>query len=320
MLSPSEIEEIKALVERSHNVLAVLLYGPEAVPSAWMDEAIRQGFVAPTKPPLAVMKDLYAFGTYTAHLQDPMAAAVTSFSEFKAIMAANPLLQTKVEAAAEQIALTRAASHVRGLGNRIGATIGSSLIEADTVQATRYRGLIRDVLAARNGSKPAAARIKAEGIAQGKEEDFFDGMFRETAQQMASDLGHLTGNWSRDLLRITQTEAMTTMNEAQAERWKEDEGDPEDILVYRNVRPDACPACKSLYLDGTVPRIFRLAGLEANGTNVGRRRSDWLPVNGATHPWCSCVTVRLSRFVDVPTGWKHGRAMPKVLGSKGYIT
>ena len=320
MLSPSEIEEIKALVEQSHNVMAVLLYGPDAVPQAWMDEAIRQGFVDPTKPPLAVMKDLYAFGTYMAHLEDPTAATVTTFDAFKAIMAANPVPQTKLEAEAARIALTRAAVHVRGLGNRISAVTGDILIEADTAQATRVRGLIRDVLAARNGDRPAAARIKAEGIAQGKEADFFDGMFRETVQQMASDLGHLTGDWSRDLLRITQSEAMTTMNTAQAERWKEEEGDPEDILVYRNVRPDACPACKSLYLDGTIPRIFRLGALEANGTNVKRRRADWLPVNGATHPWCSCVTVRLSRFVDVPIGWKHGQAMPKVLGSKGYIT
>jgi len=321
MLTPSDIEEIKKLIEGSHNVLAVLLYGPASVPAAWLNEAISQGFVDPTKTPDAILQDLYAFGTYMAHLNDPAAAAVTSLAGFLKIIEANPVPQTPVEAHAAQIAATRAAANVRGLGTRMGSSAGTRIGTASAAHATRYRALIRDILAARSGDKAAEARIQAEGVRQGQEEDFFRGMFRKTAKEMASDLGHLTGDWERDLLRIMQTESTQTLNEAMAERWKEDAVDPDDILVYRSVRPDACSACKGFYLDGGNPRIFRLSMLEANGSsNAGRRRSDWLPVNGATHPWCSCVTVRLSRFVGIPGSWKHGQALPKVLGPKGYIT
>ena len=106
-----------------------------------------------------------------------------------------------------------------------------------------------------------------------------------------------------------------------AEQWKEQTKLPaKDILVYRSVRPDACRHCKTLYTVNGTPRVFTLADLESNGpTNAGKRRPDWKPVNGSTHPWCSCVTIRLSRFVEVPAGWKSGETMPKVLGPEGYI-
>ena len=45
------------------------------------------------------------------------------------------------------------------------------------------------------------------------------------------------------------------------------------------------------------PRIFLLSELEANGTNVGRKRRDWLPTVGAVHPWCREI------LLDIPKGW-----------------
>lgn len=52
-----------------------------------------------------------------------------------------------------------------------------------------------------------------------------------------------------------------------------------------------CRHCISLYLTGGIgsrPRIFTVAELLANGTNIGRKSKDWKPVLGTVHPFCRC--------------------------------
>lgn len=53
-----------------------------------------------------------------------------------------------------------------------------------------------------------------------------------------------------------------------------------------------CKFCIKFYTTngiGSKPRIFKLADLMANGTNIGRRQKDWLPTVGPVHPFCRCV-------------------------------
>jgi hypothetical protein len=52
-----------------------------------------------------------------------------------------------------------------------------------------------------------------------------------------------------------------------------------------------CRHCIKAYLTngiGSQPKIFKLSTLEANGTNVGKKVNDWLPVVGGMHPYCRC--------------------------------
>lgn len=94
----------------------------------------------------------------------------------------------------------------------------------------------------------------------------------------------------------------SVLNEGKVEEIKEqaikyDENDP---LVYKVPIFDEklCPNCKKAYLDkNNIPKLFKLSELEANGTNIGRKQQDWLPVVPAHHPNCRCL---LQYFEQLP--------------------
>jgi hypothetical protein len=66
---------------------------------------------------------------------------------------------------------------------------------------------------------------------------------------------------------------------------------PRNTIVFKKVVNDdsLCQWCRKFYLlpDGT-PRLFRLEELQANGSNYGKKKTDWKPVLGKTHPRCRC--------------------------------
>lgn len=50
-----------------------------------------------------------------------------------------------------------------------------------------------------------------------------------------------------------------------------------------------CEWCHHFYLnnDGT-PKVYKLAELQNNGTNIGKPKQAWKPVLGPTHIRCRC--------------------------------
>jgi hypothetical protein len=65
-----------------------------------------------------------------------------------------------------------------------------------------------------------------------------------------------------------------------------------DVLVFKQVVWDnrLSAECRKLHTnpDGS-PKIYTMAELEANGTNVGKPKSQWKAVIGGTHPNCRCA-------------------------------
>jgi len=140
---------------------------------------------------------------------------------------------------------------------------------------------------------------------------------RETWRKAGSDIGHASGDWSRDMGRIGATEKQRAMQEGAVAGLKARRKKPgKSIRVAKQPTPDACPDCKRLHLDGGVPIIFPLSLLEANGTNVGRKRASWKAVVGPVHPWCAC------ELIEVPDGWgfdADGNLSPESLTRAGYL-
>jgi hypothetical protein len=111
---------------------------------------------------------------------------------------------------------------------------------------------------------------------------------------MASELGHMTGKWGKDLGRISDFVMHTAFDEGRAMGFERRDG--ENALVYKDVYPGACKHCVKHYLDGGIgsaPKVFKLADLKANGTNVGRKAAEYQPVIGPLHPWCRCTLERV---------------------------
>lgn len=94
----------------------------------------------------------------------------------------------------------------------------------------------------------------------------------------------------------------SALNEGKAEEIKEQAGkyDENDPLVYKVPIFDEklCSSCKKAYLDkNNIPKLFKLSELEANGTNIGKKQQDWLPIVPAHHPNCRCL---LQYFEQLP--------------------
>jgi hypothetical protein len=111
---------------------------------------------------------------------------------------------------------------------------------------------------------------------------------KETMNEVARDLARVSGDWNRNFGRIVETISHRAFNEGRA-AIGERKGNNK---VYFDVYPGACRHCIRLYLTsgiGSRPIIFNIEDLRANGTNVGRKTSEWKAVLGGIHPHCRCT-------------------------------
>jgi hypothetical protein len=329
LLTPEIVSQIAKILGDHHAAVAAAIYGPESVTGQAWGLAVALGLVDPSEPS-TINRDLHRFGAFMAHLDhaSQFKRYGKNAADFLAEIERNPVPYTVTEERAAHASAVRGASYIVGLGNKIGATVGSRLIEADKALDNQLRDTIRDTVSSHFGDEDATDRMRQRATAAGKPEDFYDHAYRSTIKRMVSDLGHSTGDWARDFTRIAQTESQRSFEEGQVQSWRSQEEERakrdrvpvERVLAYKIPRPDACKHCLRLHRDaGGDLRIFDLSDLEANGVNVGRKADAWEPVVGPVHPFCACQLVRLPRFVSLPAGWRSGQAVPDVVGQDGSL-
>lgn len=113
---------------------------------------------------------------------------------------------------------------------------------------------------------------------------------KKTVSILSNSIVEKTGDWSRDFDRIIAYNSELAYNQGKSAMMKRNTGG-EDPKVYKVPFFDACNHCVKLYLAngiGSQPIIFKLSQLEANGTNIGRKTAEWLPLIGPVHPYCRC--------------------------------
>lgn len=323
-LTPEVAKDLEKIARDFHSAVAAVIFGPTGVDSEAMELAIKLGLIDPAHPEESLAKLMMLFGAYQASVgPDPG----MSLDDFRDLLRRQKVPVTPTEEASAAYAAKNAAQYVVGLGARAGQRITSHMNGVDQQIDYDLREDIRDIVSARFGDEEAAERVKQKGIAQGLDDDFFDGQLRSTVSRVRSDIGHLTGDWKRDLQRIAQTELHGAVQNGQVERWlaaaEEDaknEGKPiKSPLVYKLPRPGACKHCLRLHLDGVFPRVYLLSHALGNGTNVGRKANDWQFVVGSVHPWCGCPIFKVPDWVTMPKGWTSGEAAPTVVGAGGRI-
>lgn len=109
-------------------------------------------------------------------------------------------------------------------------------------------------------------------------------------KEVVDYIGKNTGDWERDLGRIAETELQNFYEYGKGEVLAEKHGGDKKVF-YKQVYPGACRHCIRLYLTdgiGSEPRLFTYQELMDNGTNIGKKADDWLPVLGTVHPFCRC--------------------------------
>jgi hypothetical protein len=267
LLTPEQLKEIRQIVEAYHGAFIVNTIGADVVSADLLARLQRMGLINLT---VDSVREAYLYGQLVASGEHPRAAEM-SYQEFKAWLRKHPIPLTSVEQDAVAFARQRAGEYCQGLGNRVAVDTGELAIEADADLRRQMRDTIQS----------ATERNIAE---------------RDTIRKLKSNLGWATQDWARDWGRIASTETHFAMQHGVTEYIAKRHGSEARVAV--RVMPDACDHCRRLFTGGDgQPIIFELADLEANGTNVGRKARDWLPVVPPVHPWCQCELTR------VPDGW-----------------
>lgn len=255
LLTVEQLYEIRRIIEKYHDAFVVNAISPDAVAPEILERLQEEGLV---DVEVSSIQDAYIYGQLLGIMQDKKTANM-SYEEFRKYVRKNPVPLTTPEKQAVVFAQMNAAQYTKGLGNRVNMRTGAVLIEADQKQRVWLEAEIRSAT--------------ETNIQQ-----------RQTVQQLKTDLGWIAKDWARDWGRIAVTEKQNAMQHGLADNYRKRFSG--EALVAKRIMPDACPHCRKAYLENDQPRIFKLSTLEANGTNVGRKASDWLPVVGVMHPNC----------------------------------
>ena len=127
---------------------------------------------------------------------------------------------------------------------------------------------------------------------------------RKQLKTIISDIGKRMGTWSIDWARIVDTEMQDIFNRGVAQSIRAQFGN--DQLVYKDTFAGACRFCIKLHLtsgSGSEPIVFKLSDLYANGSNIGKKKEDWLATVGPEHPFCRCHI----RYVLPSQVWDQNR-------------
>lgn len=154
---------------------------------------------------------------------------------------------------------TQCLSSIKGIGNKIFNDV------------TGY---------VQNNSRQAQEEFLKKEIAEGVAK-------KQTVANIANEIAHKTGDWSRDFDRIVEYTSQTAFEQGKAAAIERQQGG--EAEVYKRVFESACKHCVRLYLTdgvGSQPKIFKLSELRANGSNIGRKVDEWKPTVDSTHPYC----------------------------------
>jgi hypothetical protein len=102
--------------------------------------------------------------------------------------------------------------------------------------------------------------------------------------------------------RIVATELSKAHTKGAIDAILEDNWDkkPHEIRVFVEGNPgqDACDWCRKFYHEGNSYKIYTLAELLENTSNIGKKTKDWKPTLPPLHPFCS------HRLVELLPGWE----------------
>lgn len=260
-----QIAALKMIVTDYHTAFAINTYGPQTVPPTVVARLRELGLIDYT---VNKAEEAYLFGVLVQQLNNPAIASLP-YEQLKRYLKKNPVPLSNIEKQAVEIAASRGAQFVVGLGNRVAQDTGQVLVEADAALRLKLQNDIKTTV--------------SQGIDQ-----------RESVKEIKSNMGHAMVDWSRDLDRIAATETSRAMNDGMAAEVRAQNGAGAEVAVMS--RQGCCEECQGAYTgpDGA-PFIFLLTDLEANGTNYKRNKQQRKAVVPPYHPNCACSLVQVDK-------------------------
>ena len=279
-LNQNEVNELLDIIRNFHLIFTVSSVGAEML-SDVEKEILKQGGVdIDTLGINPMMDDAFHFGMLAAAMKTQSAItnlnAMTHAQMKSAIKQAGGIPLTTREEVALKRVKTQAYMDIKGLGNRVLNDYERILNSTETAVFTEIEG-------------SAKTRAEYEKIIRDSAVQTVG--LRKTAKILASEIGRATSDWTRDFDRISDYVMHTAYQYGRAEEYDKINKSRPGAMYYKQVYAGACKHCIRLYLTagiGSKPKLFKMADLLANGSNIGRKVNDWQPVVGATHPFCRC--------------------------------
>jgi len=265
LLTPDKIQEILDIFDNFHVLFIANQVGTDILTPNDLAVLAKHGVdISNIVDVEGKVTDAFKFGLLAEALGNKAAKKLDYKSFLKFVESGKFLPLTDAEQNALRMLKFQAYNDIKGLSNRISQDFVQILIDSEKTQRVKYEKTIQD----------EAAQVV---------------LMRETQNDLASRLGHKTQDWTRDFDRIADYVLHSAFDYGKAEQIFKTYG--ENAEVYKSVYKGACKHCIAAYLTdglGSEPKIFKLKELLANGSNIGRKVADWLPVIGPHHPWCRC--------------------------------
>lgn len=112
---------------------------------------------------------------------------------------------------------------------------------------------------------------------------------QKTKGWLKTELINEIGDVKRDWQRVAHTELWNAKLDGEVQTIKQAYPDSGQTRVFRRPRQDACKHCLKLHMKDGKPIVYTLDYLVSNGTNKGKKVSEWLPVAESVHPNCACT-------------------------------
>lgn len=268
IFSLSQINDIISILRRHQLVFIAEQLGLNYLSQADKDLLLAAGIdLSKYTNTQGIIEHAFLFGLLSEALGSKRSKNMT-YSQFKKFLKSGnfiPLTEDE-EFALEQLK-NRAYTDLNSLGNRIATSTSNIIIRANQRQQNKLQELVK---------KKAITAVEQ----------------RQSARQLASELGHATEDWERDWLRIAYYLLHSAYNHGRAKSIFKAHG--EDSEIWFTVLDNACEHCRRLYLKNpddpdSEPIVFKLKDIVANGNNIGRKATNWLPTLDPIHPYCRCM-------------------------------
>lgn len=299
-LTPEQLRQLQRTITDRFEYIAAQLQSVDYQPPADLLDRWKQlGLVSPEVTPSTFMAAVPAEMHFVrnAFLMGKLIDVVESGKSYEEVMSlarTTPLLAPDVHAIA--VAEQQTANFITNAAADLAT-------EAGKLWAKKQAETVRDMaIDYHRRTLPAKVLDAEEKVLAG---DVLPEKIVDTWRGFSSELYHAMDDKARDWDRVAFYELTDAQKQGQAAQLLAEVGT--EGLVYKMPLPTACAQCRFLYLmpDGVTPRVFRLADLVRNGTNIGRKphpvkggkvqpggRTDGAEtlkaVAGLVHPWCAC--------------------------------
>jgi len=289
LISKSKKKKLERIVEKYYNAIIFKIAGPQDLTAAEKNELFEVEIISPHEAQTPIIEEAYRVGR--VRNPEKLKYEKSDLNKFRIFDSRGYVPLTEKE--------KFTIAHVKeSMGNYLTKLKDNA---RSTVEAS-----------VNNANEQFAQQTLMESMRSITEDNV---KRRKGVGALARDLRDKTEDMNRDWERVASTEMSRAFNSGAADAiaGRNKGKSASDVIVVCYVSKDGalCEHCRKAYLmPSGEPKAYKLSTLRGNGTNYGKKASQWRPVIPPMHPNCRCS------LVECPEGFgfKEGTRSPTFKG------